>query len=302
MEGRDAAACRIVRGIEGRRRADQLLQSDLDRVLRAVVRHHERKEEVVPGGDEREEADKRDDRSGQRKRDVPEDPPLAGAVDPCRCEQILRDRRREVDVGQVDPEGEEPEREDERPDRAVQTELVDLEEQRQHERGRRHDHHNERDRKQHTPPDEVRERERVAGRNRREDRQRSAAERVDRGVLQPDQNAVAAVADDSVKGVSERAQTAECEWRLGEELAVGLRRREKQPDDRHEEERREEQQDQDRDEVHRVSPGERHQSTSNSLPRQTRRPATMSPSARRTSEIAAASLNSSYWDARNQAS
>ena len=93
------------------------------------------------------------------------------------------------------------------------------------------------------------------------------------------------------------AEAAERERRLIDDLAVGLGRREEQPDDGHEEECREHEQDEDCDDAVGVASREHHW-TSKSLPRQTISTATSKPNTRRSTEIAAASLKRSSWKAR----
>src|SRR5579859_2407310 len=100
-----------------------------------------------------------------------------------------------------------------------------------------------------------------------------------------------------MEGMGERRKAPEGEGRLRDELAVGFARTEQEPDDGHEEEGGERQQNEHGEEaVHAAS--REHQSTSNSLPRQTRRIATSRPRTSRSVEIAAALLNLSCWKAR----
>ena len=88
--------------------------------------------------------------------------PLAAAVDARRVEQVGRERGRVVDVGEVDAEREERERQDHRQRAPDQVQRVQLEEDREHERGRRHDHHDERQREDELAAGELAEREAVA--------------------------------------------------------------------------------------------------------------------------------------------
>ena len=71
------------------------------------------------------------------RRDPAERQPLTAAVDTGRVEELGRDRGRVVDVGEVDAEGEERERQDHREDAADQVDGVELQEDRQDERRRR---------------------------------------------------------------------------------------------------------------------------------------------------------------------
>ena len=71
----------------------------------------------------------------------------------------------EVDVGQVHAERVERVRQDDRPHRADQVHRVDLQEQRHHQRGVRHEHHDQGGDQQGVPAAELGHRQRVPGRD-----------------------------------------------------------------------------------------------------------------------------------------
>src|SRR6185369_2743162 len=122
------------RRIERRGRGQQVGETDLDRVLRRVRKHGVRKEEVVPVRDEAEEEHQRDHRLGERQRDATKRLPLAAAVRASGVEQLRGDRRRVVDVREIDAERVERERQDHGEHAADQMQRVELEEDRQDER------------------------------------------------------------------------------------------------------------------------------------------------------------------------
>ncbi len=130
------AQCRVQRG----RIRDQCLQLNRQVVLGIVREHHVRQEEVVPVAHEAEEGDQAQDRLGQRQCDRPEQTYLGGSIDAARCQQFPRQARRELDVGEVDPKGEEGRRQDHRERGVELVDGVDLQEERE-DRGRAgHDH------------------------------------------------------------------------------------------------------------------------------------------------------------------
>src|SRR3954471_14674364 len=114
LEDLERLASAADRRIERRRRREQVPEPDRDRVLVRVREYDVRQEEVVPVGDEAEEEDQCDDRLGERERDAQEDLQLARAVHPRRIEQAGRERGCVVEVGEVDAEREERERQDDR--------------------------------------------------------------------------------------------------------------------------------------------------------------------------------------------
>jgi hypothetical protein len=157
----------------------------LDRILRGVGDDGVRKEEVVPVGHEAEEEDEDDDRLGQWERDAAKGQPLAAAVRTRRIEEVARDRGHVVDVGEVDPEGEEREGQDHRERVADQVQRVELEEDRKHEGGARHDHHDQRQRQHDPAAGEGSEGQAVARRDRGGQHDRRGAEGVHERVADP---------------------------------------------------------------------------------------------------------------------
>src|ERR1017187_6043327 len=117
----------------------EVLQADRKRVLPVVVEHHVGEEEIGPVGNEGKEADEGHYGPSQWQSNPAEDPPLAATVDPGRAQELFRDRRREENVGKVDPEREETKREYHRPSRVLELEEVHLQEKREHQSAGGHD-------------------------------------------------------------------------------------------------------------------------------------------------------------------
>ena len=101
-------------GERGPGAAEHVLEPHLDRKLLVSAEEHEGQEEVVPVRDEAEEEDERDDRLRQRECRCGGTPPLAAPVDPRGVEQVGGEGGRVVEVGEVDAEREEGERQDDR--------------------------------------------------------------------------------------------------------------------------------------------------------------------------------------------
>ncbi len=180
---RDGRRCGVGR-VELRHVGQQLGEPDLDGRL-PPRHHHVGQEVVVPVAGEAEEPDEGDHRRRERHGDPREDLELAGAVDARGVEQVPRYRRREVDVGEVDAERKERERQDDRERRADQPYRAELEEDRQHQRGARHEHDDEGRRQQRPPAAELGEGERVAGRNAGHEGDRERRQAVERRVGDP---------------------------------------------------------------------------------------------------------------------
>ncbi len=168
-------------GVDG----EQVPEPDGDRVLVRVREHDVGQEEVVPVGDEAEEEDERHDRLRERQRDAHERLQLAAAVDARGVEKPRRECGRVVEVREVDAEREERERQDDRERAPDQMHGVQLEEDRQHERGPGHDHHDQRQREDELPAREPADREPVPRRNRHHKRDRRRGERVVQRVDDP---------------------------------------------------------------------------------------------------------------------
>ena len=83
---------------------DEQRQPERRRVLVRVDHDDQRPEEVLPGALEGEDRVGRQRRRAQRQHDAPEDPELAGAVDPGGVEQVVGDRQH-VLPEQEDAEG-----------------------------------------------------------------------------------------------------------------------------------------------------------------------------------------------------
>src|SRR4051794_17288113 len=189
------AAAAADRRVERRRRGEQVLEPDGDRQLLRVREDDVREEEVVPVRDEREEEDERQHRLGERHRDLQEGLELACAVDARSLEQRRRQRRDVVDVGEVDAEREERERQDDRPRRVDQVHVtaeehdviggVHLEIDREHERGGRNDHRDQREREDQPAAGEPAEGEAVPGGDAGDERYRRRGQRVDERVDDP---------------------------------------------------------------------------------------------------------------------
>ena len=79
-------------------------QPDRERVLGFVLEEDQRAEEVVPGMKPGEDADDADGRQRLGQDDLEEDAELAGAVDPRRVRDLVRDLHQEL-AHQEDPEG-----------------------------------------------------------------------------------------------------------------------------------------------------------------------------------------------------
>ena len=186
--------------------------------------------------------------TGSRERygDSPEDLELASAVDACRVEQVVGHGRGEVDVGQIDAEGEERERQDHRERRIDEVNHAEFEEDRQRERGVRDEHDHER-RDEHDPPAlEVGHRERVARRNRHDDRDHQRDTRVQHRVAEPGPDDAVLEPDQNVPVLRELVEGSEAERLLAVEaveLSGALRRCEQQPRQGEDEEDTEERED-----------------------------------------------------------
>ena len=140
-------------------------KSGLVHISEVADNYVENVEDHLSVGDEVEEAYERDDRDRERQRDSPEDRELARAIDAGGVEKLARNARGEVDIRQIDAKREEREWQDDRQRRPHEVHRIDLEEDRQHERRVRDEHHHEgRDEDRAAKP-EVGLCQRVAGRN-----------------------------------------------------------------------------------------------------------------------------------------
>ena len=146
--------------------------------------------------------------------------------------RLGRERRQVVDVGEVDAEREERERQDHRRRTPDQMQAVQLEEDREHECGRRHDHRDERQREDELAAGELPEREAVPRGHADDERDRGCAERVIERVGDPVPVDVVAERVEVLPGERDLMEAAERERAARDERVVALRRREDQPEDR----------------------------------------------------------------------
>ena len=110
---------------------DEHADADLDGLQVGLGQVDQRTEEVVPGGDEREDRQCRDCRHRQRQHDPPPDAVFAHAVDPRRLAQLVRDRHVEL-AHQEHAKGGKCLQADQRHVRVVQPELPHHQELRHH--------------------------------------------------------------------------------------------------------------------------------------------------------------------------
>ena len=208
-----------------------------------------REEEVRPVRDEAEEEDERDHRLGERQADAEECPPLAAAVDAGRLEERRRQRGSEVDVREVDPEREKRKGQDDRQRAPDQVDGVELQEDREHEGRRRHEHRDHRRREEQPATGKAPDGEPIAGRDRGDQGDRGRAEGVDERVFQPAPEHVIVECVQPLPRDHDVVEAAEGKRSSGRELVIRPGRREDEPHERDAEEDRE-------DEQHDAAPSE----------------------------------------------
>src|SRR5581483_8421597 len=296
LEDVDRLTAAADRRVERRRRREQVREADGDRILVRVGEDHVRQEEVVPVGDEAEEEDECEHRLREREGDAQECLQLGRPVDPRCVEEVGRERRHVVDVGEADAEREERDRQDHRQRASDQVHAVELEEDGEDERCGRHDHHEQRQREHELPPRELPDGEAVPGGHADGERDRGRAERVVEGVADPAPVDVVAERVQVLPRERHLVEAAERERMARDESLVALRRREDEPEHGRDEEDGERQEDREPGaEAERAEP---HQSSVLKSPlRVTIRTAPTSPIASRSTAIAAAPLKSAYRNA-----
>jgi len=157
---------------------------------------------------------------------------FTGTVDSGSVEEIVRHRRGEVDVRQIDPEREEREREDDRKRRTDQVNRGEFEEDRERECRVRNEHHHE-GRDEHEPTELERgHREGVARGNRHENRQHQGNAGVQDRVAEPRPDDAVLELHKVVPVLGQLAERPEAERQLAVqavECRLALRRRKQQP-------------------------------------------------------------------------